>query len=152
MLAFIIRVHTQMCFRIYLFRKCSYLIVFFLCSVFWLQFLRCCQCSSNPSMPPLTIRSQSPLLASPPDLLTLWSPGTGTFAFFNTQHWSLTRGSETYLPGEHLALISSAPPKMDGCKQSRHKYFTKNQEHESAAVASFLRRISVGFWILAAGT
>lgn len=54
--------------------------VLFLCP----QSHRCCQCSSNTSMPRPTTRSQSPLLASPLDLLTLQSHGTGTFDFLNT--------------------------------------------------------------------
>lgn len=46
---------------------------------FVLQSLRCSPCSSSPSMPPPTTRNQSPSHASPPDLPTPWSHGTGTF-------------------------------------------------------------------------
>lgn len=94
------------------------------CFLFRLQSLRCCQCSSNPSMPQLTARSPSPLLASLLDLLTLWSHGTGTFPFPNTEHWSLTYGSEKYWTGKHPALKPGGPSKMKhGCKHKGAQIF-----------------------------
>lgn len=68
------------------------------------QSLRCCQCSSSPSMPRPTTRNQSPLPAWPPDLQTPWSHGTGTFYFLNTERWSLTYSSERHWTGKHPAL------------------------------------------------
>lgn len=107
-----------------------------------LQFLQCCRCSSNPSMPQQTTRSQSPSRASPLDLLTLWSHGTGTF-IFGMQRCSLTRDSDGETLGSKICWAIRDEWWLWTWVDS--KYFCQIQEHQSAAWASLLQ--DSGSWL-----